>query len=110
MVEKKFNFYTIFDSYYKNINKSVFSFLYIYDDVKDCRPDLDPGYSERLLINYFGVFYTISSNFIIYWDLNIINNINFFKKKFLKSQVNIKKLFFFDLNCYLNTNIYLWTY
>lgn len=66
MVEKKFNFYTIFGSYYKNINKSVFSFLHIYDDVKDCRPDLDPGYSERLLINYFGVFYVISSNFIIY--------------------------------------------
>jgi len=110
MVEKKFNFYTIFSSYYKNINKSVFSFLYVYDYVKDCRPDLDPGYSERLITNYFGIFYTISSNFIIYWDLNILNNINFFKKKILKSQFNLKKLFFFDLNLFSNTRVYLCTF
>jgi hypothetical protein len=66
MVEKKFNFYTIFNSYYKNINKSVFSFLYIYDLVKDYRSDLDPNYSEKLLTNYFGIFYTISLNYVIY--------------------------------------------
>lgn len=107
MVEKKFNFYTIYNSYYKNINKSVFSFLYVYDLVKDLRPELDPGYSERLLINYFGIFYTISSNFIIYWDLNILNNIIFFKKNILKSKFNLKKIFFLDSIKYLNTNIHV---
>jgi hypothetical protein len=109
MVEKKFNFYTIFNSYFKNINKSVFSFLYVYDYIKDCRPDLDPGYSERMLINYFGVYYIISFNFIFYWDLNIINNINLFKKKTLKSRFNLRKLFLLDVKTYTNNNIYLLT-
>lgn len=66
MVEKKFNFYTIFNSYYKNINKSVFSFLYIYDFVKDYRPNLYLEFYDKIIINYFGIFYILSSNFTLY--------------------------------------------
>lgn len=69
MVDKKFNFYTIFNSHYKNINKSAPLFLYNYnsDFRKNYRPELDPGYGdERMLVNYFGIFYTITTNFIVY--------------------------------------------
>jgi hypothetical protein len=111
MVEKKFNFYTIFNSYYKNINKSVPLFLYNYNSKfrKNYRPELDPGYGERMLINYFGVFYIITTNFIIYWDLNILNNINTLKKKKLSSKLNIKKIYFFNIKKYVNTTVYLCT-
>jgi hypothetical protein len=68
MVEKKFNFYTIFNNYYKNINKSASLFLYTFniDSIKDLRPELYSGYTEKMLTNYFGVHSIITSNFTTY--------------------------------------------
>lgn len=113
MVEKKFNFYSIFTSYYKNINKTdktEFLFLFIYDFIKDFRPELDPGYSERMLINYFGVFYILSNNFILYSNLNVLNCIIFNKRLKKDSRFNLKKIFYLNVlkkKKHLNKNIFL---
>lgn len=111
MVEKKFNFYAIFNSYYKNINKSVPLFLYIFDNdfLKDYRPELYSGYTQRIFANYFGIYFIITSNYIIHWDLITLNNINILKKKRLVSIFNLKKIYTFNFKKYVNKNLLLFT-
>jgi hypothetical protein len=91
MVEKKFNFYNVFKVYYKNINKSVF--FYDYSTIKNFRPELYANSLSIFFINYFGIFYTITSNFIFNSDIFIIFTISSNKLKLLKTVFKIKKIF-----------------
>jgi len=92
MVEKKFNFYNVYKIYYKNINESVFFYdLHTFRDF-ECETYADN--LSKIYINYFGVFFYISSNFIIYTDLYILKTILKNKKFLLETKFCIKRLFF----------------
>lgn len=94
MVEKKFNFYNFFKIYYKNINESVF--FYNFNIFRDFEWEFYADGISKILINYIGVFFIISSNFILYTDLFLLKT--FLKKK--KSPIKIKfitKRFFYKI-------------
>lgn len=91
MVDKKFNFYNVYKIYYKNVNKSVF--FYDYETTKNFRPDLYANSLSIFLINYFGIFYIRTYNFIKNSDNTILETILFKKKPPLKTNFKIKKFF-----------------
>ena len=112
MVEGKFNFYSIFIAYYKSVNKTdktTLPLLYIYDFIKDFRPELySYHFSDKILVNYFDIFYIISFNFILNSDLNLFKTVIYLKRKKLNSKFNLKKIFFLNKSKkYINKNIYL---
>ena len=92
MVEKKFNFYNVYKTYYKNINESIF--LYDLDTFRDFECEFYADNLSKIYINYFGIFFCISSNFILYTDLFVLNTIFKNKKPLLETKFNTKKLFF----------------
>ena len=92
MVEKKFNFYNVYNTYYKNINESVF--FYDHDSFKDFEPELYIHNPNLILINYFGIFFCISSDFIINTNLFLLNTIFKNKKKPLSTVFSVKKYFY----------------
>lgn len=116
MVEKKFNFYNAYKFYYKNVNKSVF--FYNLNIFKDFDQDSYADNISRFLINYFGVFSLLMSNFILYTDLYIIKTILNNRRPLLETKFNLLRIFinkpilnytpinFFKKN---NTNLFLIT-
>lgn len=92
MVDKKFNFYNVYKFYYKNMNKSVF--FYNLNVFKDFSSDLYAENISRFLINYFGVFSILASNFILYTDLCIIKTILNNRNPLLETKFNLKRIFF----------------
>ena len=81
-----------FKFYYKNINKSVF--FYYNDIILDLSLDPDLDKINKILMNYFGVFFDLSSNFILYTDTFILKSIIKNKLIRLKSNFIIKRVFF----------------
>lgn len=94
MAEKKFNFYNFFKFYYKNINESEFIFFYDCDVFRDFEWELYADNISKVLINYIGFFYIISSNFIMYTDLCIFNTILKNRKPPMWANFKVKKLFY----------------
>ena len=92
MVEKKFNFYNVYKIYYKNINESVF--FYDLKTFRDFAWELYADNISRILINYFGIFFEVSSNFVLYTDLFILKTIFKNKKPLLETKFLTKRLFF----------------
>lgn len=92
MVEKKFNFYNVYKVYYKNINESVF--FYDLNTFRDFECESFADNLSKIWINYFGIFFSISSNFVLYTDLFVLKTIIKNKKPLLETIFNVKKLFF----------------
>lgn len=106
MVEKKFNFYNTYKFFYKNINESVF--FYDTNIFRDFGWELYADNVSRIYINYFGIFYLISSNFVKYVDLYILNTIFKNKKPPLESKFNVKKFFYKTcMNNHNKTNFFI---
>jgi hypothetical protein len=91
MVEKKFNFYNVYNLYYKNINKSVFFFnlnlQVVFDDFTQFKREND--YFE----NYFGMFEILRVNYIKLSDFILLNTIYIRRKEPIKRKIYLKKIF-----------------
>lgn len=92
MVEKKFNFYNFFKFYYKNMNESVF--FYDCDTFRDFEWELYADNVSKVLINYIGFFFIISSNFVMYTDLFVFKTILKNRKPPIWANFKVKKIFY----------------
>lgn len=95
MVEKKFNFYNVYNSYYKNINKSVFflnlNLQIILDDFTQFKREND------FFENYFGMFEILRVHYIKLSDFILLNTIYVRRKKPFKKKIFFKKIYNFNI-------------
>lgn len=103
MVGKKFNFYNVYKVYYKNkiyyknINESVF--LYDYKIIEDFDWLYDYERFSWVWVNYIGMFYILSVNFILYTNLCVLKTILYNRKPMIRPPFKTKK-FFFNVRLY----------
>jgi hypothetical protein len=104
MVEKKFNFYNIFNIFYKNINKSDFFFNTNYPRYFSCKSLVNA--IDYFLLNCFTTFYTIQLRSTNLSEFRLISTIIDRKKKICNTNICNKKIFSIVLYNSLNTHIH----